>query len=215
MRSSFKFDWHRAVSRSALSDVQKSVAFALWDYTTAEGRNAHPGNKLLAAVTGKSLITIKRQLKALREDEWITRTTESNRHPDRTWADSYDLYLTDDRVSQLRYPVGEQRDQDRVSQSTDRVSDEADRVSQLRYTNRSSTTDPLHHSETSVSGSPPGDRANSPPEPESDFEELELWLSSEGVGVQGIDGRTAAGMWESGVHPYAILNTLRKKEAAT
>jgi hypothetical protein len=97
---SHKFDWHRAIARSGLPQITKLIAYALWDFSDQNGTNAHPGNPLLAEITGFSVVTVKRHMGALRDAEWITRVSRSNSHPDRKWADVYNLTIPTPGISQ-------------------------------------------------------------------------------------------------------------------
>lgn len=97
---SHKFDWHRAIARSGLPQITKLIAYALWDFSDQNGTNAHPGNPLLAEITGFSVVTVKRHMGALRAAQWITRVTRSNAHPDRKWADVYNLTIPEPGISQ-------------------------------------------------------------------------------------------------------------------
>jgi hypothetical protein len=97
---SHKFDWHRAIARSGLPQITKLIAYALWDFSDQNGTNAHPGNPLLAEITGFSVVTVKRHMGALRAAQWITRVTRSNSHPDRKWADVYNLTIPEPGISQ-------------------------------------------------------------------------------------------------------------------
>lgn len=97
---SYKFDWHRAMARSGLPQITKLIAYALWDFSDKNGTNAHPGNSLLAEITGFSVVTVKRHMGALREARWIIRVTRSNSHPDRKWADVYNLTIPESGISQ-------------------------------------------------------------------------------------------------------------------
>ncbi|MET4093877.1 hypothetical protein [Arthrobacter sp. UYCu712] len=97
---SHKFDWHRAIARCGLPQITKLIAYALWDFTDQNGTNAHPGNPLLAEITGFSMVTVKRHMATLRAEQWITRVTASNSHPDRKWADVYNLTMPVSGISQ-------------------------------------------------------------------------------------------------------------------
>lgn len=104
-----KFRWHEALTRAKLPDKAKLVGLTLWNYTSAEGRNAFPGNRRLANDLGISERTVIRSLALLREHGWITRTSTANRSGPRSLSDVYALAFPAERVTQACHSVEDER----------------------------------------------------------------------------------------------------------
>jgi hypothetical protein len=63
-----RFEWERILRRTVLPLRVKFLAFVLASYADADGSNVRPGIERLADVTGLGTATVKRSLKALRDE---------------------------------------------------------------------------------------------------------------------------------------------------
>jgi hypothetical protein len=126
---SLKFEWPRQLLKSPLHDTTKLVGLALWTYTDAACRGAHPGHLKLSKDLGKSERTIKTHMGILRDQGWIVRTSKPNKNPNRLWADIYALALPVGVQSELHSngggdapeTVGVQSGSDRVQLGADQM----------------------------------------------------------------------------------------------
>jgi hypothetical protein len=63
-----RFEWERILRRAVLPMRVKFLAFVLASYADADGSNVRPGVERLADITGFGTATVKRSLKALRDE---------------------------------------------------------------------------------------------------------------------------------------------------
>ena len=92
-------EWRKLLWNSDIPSTGKLLALAvseMADYN--HGDSAHPGNKRLARMVGKTEQSVRKTLKELRAAQVITRTAVNNRK----YADEYQLSWPYDNG----YPVG-------------------------------------------------------------------------------------------------------------
>lgn len=96
-----RFAWERQVLKTPLPPMTKLVALALATYGNKAGRNAHPGNKVLANDLGLSDRTVERHLGVLRDVGLINRVFRGSAAGRQRLADVYELVVADDLAQRL------------------------------------------------------------------------------------------------------------------
>lgn len=92
-KTGYKYHWHRRlIEARGLSATTKLVAFALWDDASADGTNAHSGNRRIATRLGITERAVQSCLERLRDAGWIERTARPGNRRKRL-ADVYRLTI--------------------------------------------------------------------------------------------------------------------------
>lgn len=91
-------DYLRAIRDGReLSSSEKMIALMVMSHAGADGRNSHPGYRLLAEETGLDVKTIKRLAPKLVEKKWLI-LTYSGRGGNQAKANAYDLNIPGDAM---------------------------------------------------------------------------------------------------------------------
>lgn len=96
-----RFEWERQVLKTPLPPLTKLVALALATYGNKAGKNAHPGNKVLATDLGLSDRTVERHLATLRDVGLVNRVFRGSAAGRQRLADVYELVVADDLAQRL------------------------------------------------------------------------------------------------------------------
>lgn len=97
-----RFEWERQVLKTPLPSMTKLVALGLATYGNKSGRNAHPGNRVLAEALGLSDRTVERHLGILRDAGLLDRVFRGSAAGRRRLADVYELVVADDLDERLK-----------------------------------------------------------------------------------------------------------------
>lgn len=108
-----RFEWERMIRMLAIPRETKGIALLLSTYADRDGTNVHPGEPLLARVTGLSDRSVRRHLSKLRETyfliERVSRGWYGGRGGDKT--DCYRLVVPSDLTDRVTIvsPTGQPR----------------------------------------------------------------------------------------------------------
>jgi hypothetical protein len=94
-----KFAYHRALQGTPLSPSEYRVLATLWDYSSADGTNAYPGNERLSRDCCLSISTVKRALRSLQKCGYVHQESRGGNRGVVAQASVYSLTL----------PTGHQR----------------------------------------------------------------------------------------------------------
>ena len=94
--TALRFTWEQTLRHAALPSTRKLVALMAATYANGDGTRVRPGESELAEACGIDPRTVRRQLVALRESGWLTRTRRGSSQGRRAMADEYRLTLPPD-----------------------------------------------------------------------------------------------------------------------
>lgn len=198
-----KLEWQKRLRGAHLTAVEYMVLSTLATYTDSTGCNAYPGWKRLSEDTYLDVKTVKRAVVRLCEKGFLRLSSIGGNAVGKGRANVYELTLSPPKGGQQDPPS----ELARGAEKSPRGAPESQGRGALVTPHQVLTSGPSHHSDTSYRGElPPAATGDHWDELKEDYDLFEHWLTEQGHEPDS----TSLGMWESGVHPRAILNTLKK-----
>lgn len=233
-----KLAWQKQLRGHFLSPTEYLVLSTIATYSDARGQGAHPGWARLGADTGLDQRTIKRAVKVLLAGRYLKQTAEGGNQHAKGMANEYAILpaaeaagapgpttTAAEGVHPMTPLANGESDTGRGASGAPRgTSDVAEGVHPMTP-HQITTSGPIIIPPSSKSGSVSTDHevpTSSAASTSSNWSLLqddcllfEEWLEENVGNVDASEFTTAVGMWESGQHPKAIANTIRKQRRAS